>query len=82
MNSKLTSEHLRRGAVVYVRQSTLGQVMHHTESQRRQYALAESAGAMGFAQVSVIDVTDQLMEPPMFALKAPRRSAISALQTG
>lgn len=55
MNPKLTSEHLRRGAVVYVRQSTLGQVMHHTESQRRQYALAESAGAMGFAQVSVID---------------------------
>ncbi len=55
MNPKLTPEHLRRGAVVYVRQSTLGQVMHHTESQRRQYALAESAGAMGFARVSVID---------------------------
>jgi len=28
------------------------------------------------------DVTDQLMEPPMFALKAPRQSAISAFQTG
>ncbi len=27
-------------------------------------------------------VTDQLMEPPMIALKAPRRSAISALQMG
>ncbi len=27
-------------------------------------------------------VTDQLMEPPMFALKAPRWSAISTLQTG
>ena len=26
-------------------------------------------------------VTDQLMEPPMFALKAPRRGAISAFQT-
>jgi DNA invertase Pin-like site-specific DNA recombinase len=55
MNPKLTSEHLRRGAVVYVRQSTLGQVVHHTESQRRQYALAESARAMGFARVQVID---------------------------
>ena len=55
MNPKLTSEHLRRGAVVYVRQSTLGQVIHHTESQRRQYALAESARGMGFARVSVID---------------------------
>ena len=27
-------------------------------------------------------VTDQLMEPPMIALKAPRRGAVSALQTG
>lgn len=55
MNPKLTSEHLRRGAVVYVRQSTLGQVIHHTESQRRQYALAESAGDMGFGRVTIID---------------------------
>jgi hypothetical protein len=33
-------------------------------------------------QAATMLVTDQLMEPPMFALKAPRRSAISALQTG
>ena len=55
MNPKLTSEHLRRGAVVYVRQSTLGQVKEHTESRRRQYSLAETARTMGFAQVTVID---------------------------
>ncbi len=55
MNPKLTTEHLRRGAVVYIRQSTLGQVIYHTESQRCQYALAESAKTMGFARVSVID---------------------------
>jgi len=55
MNPKITPEHLSRGAVVYVRQSTMGQVAEHTESQRRQYALAESASAMGFAAVSVID---------------------------
>ena len=41
MHSKITPEHLGRGAVVYVRQSTMGQVAEHTESQRRQYALAE-----------------------------------------
>lgn len=39
MNPKVTSEHLGRGAIVYVRQSTIGQVVEHTESQRRQYAL-------------------------------------------
>src|SRR3954467_3838890 len=55
MHSKITPEHLRRGAVVYVRQSTAGQVAEHTESQRRQYALADSARAYGFASVTVID---------------------------
>lgn len=55
MNPKLTPEHLRRGAVVYVRQSTLGQVVNHTESQRLQYALEGTAREMGFAPVTVID---------------------------
>jgi DNA invertase Pin-like site-specific DNA recombinase len=55
MNPKITAAHLDRGALVYVRQSTLGQVAEHTESQRRQYALAESARAMGFTPVAVID---------------------------
>ena len=55
MNPKITPDHLGRGAVVYVRQSTMGQVTENTESQRRQYALAESARAIGFASVTVID---------------------------
>lgn len=55
MNPKITVEHLRRGALVYVRQSTLGQVMEHTESKRRQYGLADSARELGFASVSIID---------------------------
>jgi Resolvase, N terminal domain len=55
MHPKLTPDHLGRGAVVYVRQSTMGQVAEHTESQRRQYALAESARSLGFASVTVID---------------------------
>lgn len=55
MHSKITPEHLGRGAVVYVRQSTMGQVAEHTESQRRQYGLADSARSLGFAPVSVID---------------------------
>jgi DNA invertase Pin-like site-specific DNA recombinase len=55
MNPKLSNEHLGRGAIVYVRQSTLGQVAEHTESQRRQYALADSARVMGFSSVATID---------------------------
>ena len=52
MHSKITPEHLGRGAVVYVRRSTMGQVAEHTESQRRQYGLADSARSLGFASVS------------------------------
>jgi DNA invertase Pin-like site-specific DNA recombinase len=55
MHPKITSDHLGRGAAVYVRQSTMGQVAEHTESQRRQYALAESARTLGFASVTVVD---------------------------
>ena len=55
MNPKITPEHLERGATVYIRQSTPGQVIEHTESQRRQYALAESARTLGFTSVSIID---------------------------
>ncbi len=55
MNPKLTSERLRRRAVVYVRQSSPGQVLHHQESQRRQYGLVDRAQELGFKDVVVID---------------------------
>jgi DNA invertase Pin-like site-specific DNA recombinase len=55
MNSKITADHLRRIAVVYVRQSTPGQVVEHTESKRRQYALVDTARSYGFAKVETID---------------------------
>ena len=55
MTPKITSEHLGRGAVVYVRQSTMGQVVENTESQRRQYALVDAARETGFASVVMID---------------------------
>lgn len=55
MNSKLTLEHLRRRALVYVRQSSPGQVLHHQESKRLQYGLAERARQLGFTDVRIID---------------------------
>ena len=55
MSSKVTADHLARSAVVYVRQSTMSQVLGNTESKRRQYALADQARAAGFASVIVID---------------------------
>jgi DNA invertase Pin-like site-specific DNA recombinase len=42
--SKVTTDHLRRDAYLYVRQSTLYQVANNTESARRQYDLRGRAG--------------------------------------
>jgi DNA invertase Pin-like site-specific DNA recombinase len=55
MSAKIAADHLARGAVVYVRQSTTTQVHGNLESQRRQYALADAARAAGFSSVTVID---------------------------
>jgi DNA invertase Pin-like site-specific DNA recombinase len=55
MNPKITPDHLKRHAIVYIRQSSPGQVTHNQESQRRQYGLADHARQLGFQQVEVID---------------------------
>jgi len=54
---KVTPRHLRRQAYLYVRQSTLRQVVENTESTERQYALRHRAVALGWPleQVVVID---------------------------
>jgi DNA invertase Pin-like site-specific DNA recombinase len=54
---KVTASHLGRNAYLYVRQSTLRQVMTNTESATRQYALRQRAVALGWAaeQIIVID---------------------------
>ena len=35
--TKITADHLVRGAFVYIRQSTADQLLHNLESRRRQY---------------------------------------------
>ena len=55
MNPKISPDHLKRRAIVYIRQSSPGQVIHNQESQRRQYGLADHARQLGFQQVEVID---------------------------
>jgi len=56
--SKVTAAHLSRTALLYVRQSSLKQVIHNTESAIRQYDLRRKATALGWAadQITVIDI--------------------------
>jgi DNA invertase Pin-like site-specific DNA recombinase len=57
-SSKVTAAHLSRTALLYVRQSTLKQVLNNTESAIRQYDLRGRAIALGWAadQITVIDI--------------------------
>ncbi len=54
---KVTDTHRAKLAYVYIRQSTPGQLIHHTDSTTRQYELVERAVALGWpsARVQVID---------------------------
>ncbi len=56
--SKVTAGHLRKDAYLYVRQSTIKQVLNNTESALRQYDLKSRAVALGWdpGQVIVIDI--------------------------
>jgi DNA invertase Pin-like site-specific DNA recombinase len=56
-HQKVRADHLKRDAYLYIRQSTLHQVFHNTESTDRQYALKQRAVALGWPaeRVNVID---------------------------
>ncbi len=52
---KITASHLARRALIYLRQSSPGQVQRNTESTRLQYALKERARQFGWHDVEEID---------------------------
>jgi DNA invertase Pin-like site-specific DNA recombinase len=51
--SKITPAHLRRYALIYIRQSSTQQVRSNQESTERQYALAQRAAALGWAPETI-----------------------------
>ena len=55
---KIQPEHLDRQALIYVRQSTLAQVMENTGSKARQYDLVQRALELGWPQEHIV-VIDQ-----------------------
>ena len=57
---QITERHRSRLALVYVRQSSLHQVLHHQESQRRQRHFVERATQLGWAPDRVQIVDDDL----------------------
>lgn len=55
---KVQADHLDRQALIYVRQSTLAQVLENTGSQARQYDLAQRAFELGWPPERIV-VIDQ-----------------------
>jgi DNA invertase Pin-like site-specific DNA recombinase/DNA-binding transcriptional regulator YiaG len=57
---KIKPEHLQRKAYVYIRQSSLRQVVEHSESTKRQYDLKGRAMAMGWAPEHIVVIDEDL----------------------
>ncbi|MCC6747325.1 MAG: recombinase family protein, partial [Deltaproteobacteria bacterium] len=55
MSDKVGERHLRRKAILYVRQSTAQQLRHNEESRRLQYAMRDRLGTLGWQEAEVID---------------------------
>src|SRR6267143_7143795 len=57
---KVSAGHLKRNAYLYVRQSTLRQVLENTESTKRQYALRQRAIALGWHSDRIVVIDSDL----------------------
>jgi DNA invertase Pin-like site-specific DNA recombinase len=60
LSSKIGSRHLDRIAVVYVRQSSVRQVVENRESTQLQYRLRDRAVALGWSESRVVVIDDDL----------------------
>lgn len=59
-SDKVTADHLRRLAYLYVRQSSLQQVHEHRESTARQYDLKRRAQALGWSPQHLVVIDEDL----------------------
>jgi len=78
-NPKVTGSQLKRDAFLYIRQSTARQVLEHTESTARQYALQKRAIALGWKEDQVIVIDSDLGQS---GASAADREGFQKLLTG
>lgn len=58
--TKITTQHLSRQAIVYLRQSSPSQVEHNRESTERQYALVGKAREFGWPDERILVIDEDL----------------------
>jgi hypothetical protein len=54
-HEKISSHHLERKAILYVRQSSAHQVLHNRESGALQYAMRDRLATLGWSCIETID---------------------------
>ena len=59
-NDKIVKSHLQRNAYLYIRQSSLQQTMHNTESTARQYRFRDRARALGWQSDQIVVIDEDL----------------------
>ena len=55
MSDKISTQHVARKAMLYIRQSSPYQVSHNLESQRLQYAMQDRLHQLGWGEIEVVD---------------------------
>ena len=70
-SEKVQGQHRDRLAVVYVRQSTLQQLVRHQESTRLQYGLVDRALGLGWPRSQVLVIDDDLGKSGTTAVGRP-----------
>jgi len=82
LHHKITAAHLERNAYLYVRQSTLHQVIENTESTARQYALREHAVGLGWPIERVIVIDTDLGQSGASADRAGFKRLVTEVSLG
>lgn len=59
-NLKIDAIHLKRQAIIYVRQSSVHQVENHQESKKRQYSLKDKALSFGWTLDQILTIDGDL----------------------
>jgi DNA invertase Pin-like site-specific DNA recombinase len=79
---KVTTQHLQRKAYLYVRQSTMRQVVENTESTARQYALRQRAIALGWSSEQIVVIDTDLGQSGASADRSGFKTLVSDVGLG
>jgi DNA invertase Pin-like site-specific DNA recombinase len=81
-SDKVGGRHRERLAVIYVRQSTIQQVVRHQESTRLQYGLVDRAMHLGWPRQGVLVIDDDLGKSAASAEGRPGFSLVAEVGLG